>query len=58
MDLIHYHPDVNKSLVELIPGNEYKVTMENKDEILDNMKVLVDKCINEYAVNYFKNIKQ
>ena len=58
MDLIHYHPDVNKNLVELIPGNEYKVTMENKDEILDNMKVLVDKCINEYAVDYFKNIKQ
>ena len=57
MDLIHYHPDVNKSLVELIPGNEYKVTMENKEEVLDNMKVLVNKCIYEYAVDYFNNVR-
>ena len=56
MDLIHYHPDVNKSLVDLIPGNEYKVTLENKQEILENMKILVDKCINEYAKEYFNNI--
>lgn len=58
MDLIHYHPDVNKNLVELIPGNEYKVTLENKDEILDHMKILVDKCINKYAAEYFAEIKK
>lgn len=56
MDLIHYHPDVNKSLVDLIPGSEYKVTLENKEEILNDMKLLVDKCINEYAKEYFENI--
>lgn len=55
MDLIHYHPDVNKSLVDLIPTNEYKVSLENKDTILENMKILVDKCINEYAKEYFNN---
>ena len=53
MDLIHYHPDVNKSLVDLIPTNKYKVTLSNKYLILDNMKILVDKCINEYAKEYF-----
>lgn len=55
MDLIHYHPDVNKSLVDLIPGNEYKVTLENKDIILENMKILADKCINKYAEEYFSS---
>ena len=56
MDLIHYHPDVNKSLVDLIPGNEYKITLDNKDKILENMEILVDKCINKYAKEYFSNI--
>ena len=53
MDLIHYHPDVNKALVDLIPANEYRVTLENKDEILKNMKIMADKCITEYAEEYF-----
>lgn len=53
IDLIHYHPDVNKTLVNLIPTNEYKVNLENKDAVLENMKLLVDKCINEYAKEYF-----
>ena len=56
MDLIHYHPDVNKKLVDLIPENEYKVTLENKDFILKNMKEFKDKCINEYAQDYFSKI--
>ena len=56
MDLIHYHPDVNKSLVDLIPSNNYKVTGNNKDEVLDQMKILADKCINEYAKEYFDEI--
>lgn len=56
MDLIHYHPDINKTLVELISGNEYRVTMENKDNILEDMKIIVDKCINTYAKEYFSNI--
>ena len=53
MDTIHYHPDVNKTLVELIPSCEYKVTLDKKDEILDSMKELVNKCVFEYAPLYF-----
>ena len=53
MDLIHYHPDVNKTLVELIPGSEYKVTLDNKNKLLNDMKELTDKCVNEYAPIYF-----
>ena len=56
MDLIHYRPEVNKSLVELLNGKEYKITLENKDEVLKNMKILVDKCIYEYAEEYFSNL--
>lgn len=56
MDLIHYHPDVNKTLVDLIPSNEYKVSLENKDSVLQNMKLLIDKCINEYAEEYFADV--
>ena len=55
MDLIHYHPDVNKSLVDLIATNEYKVTLENKDKVLENMRIMADKCITEYAEEYLKN---
>ena len=54
MDLIHYHPDVNKTLVDLIGANEYKVTLENKDQVLENMKIMANKCITEYAEEYFK----
>lgn len=57
MDLIHYHPDVNKTLVELIPDGEYKVTLENKDEVLDSMKELTNKCVDVYAPLYFNEIK-
>ena len=53
MDLIHYHPDVNKTLVELIPSCEYKITLDKKDEILDSMEELVNKCVYEYAPLYF-----
>lgn len=56
MDLIHYHPDVNKSLVELIQEDEYRVTLENKNNILKDMKIIVDKCINIYAQEYFSDI--
>ena len=56
MDLIHYHPDVNKTLVELIPTNKYKVTFENKNHILNDMKLLADRCINIYAKDYINSI--
>lgn len=56
MDTIHYHPDVNKNLVELIPGNQYKITLENKNDILDNMKLLADKCIHIYARDYISSL--
>ena len=56
MDTIHYNSDVNKKLVDLISTNEYKVSYENKDIILQDMKVLADKYINVYAKNYILNI--
>lgn len=58
MDLIHYHPDVNKKLVDLIPTNNYKVTIENKDEKIKDMKLLAEKCINIYAKDYLSNLNR
>ena len=55
MDTIHYNSDVNKKLVDLISTNEYKVTFENKDILLKNMRKLVDKYIHVYAKEYIKN---
>lgn len=58
MDLIHYRPDVNKNLVDLILTGKYKVTVDNKDEILKNMKILADKCVYEYAKDYISTLEQ
>lgn len=54
MDLLHFHPDINKNLVELIITDHYLVTMDNKEEKLSEMKQLADKCIYEYAKEYLK----
>lgn len=57
MDLIHYHPDINKELVEKIGNQEYRITKDNLVEKLKNMEKLVDKCINIYAKDYLKNVQ-
>lgn len=56
MDTIHYNSDVNKKLVDLISTNEYKVNIENKENLLEEMKILADKCINIYAQDYISNL--
>lgn len=56
MDTIHYNTDVNRKLVELLSVNEYKVTFENKDDILKSMKILSDKYIHVYAKEYIANL--
>ena len=35
-----------------------KVTFENKDSVLENMKMLADKCINVYAKEYFSTLEK
>lgn len=57
MDTIHYHPDVNKNLVELVPTNKYRMTKDNKAEILEKMRLLADKCIYEYARDYLAEME-
>ena len=56
MDTIHYNSDINKKLVDLLSTEEYKVTFENKDNILDSMKILSDKYIHVYAKEYIDNL--
>ena len=58
MDLIHYHPDINKKLVDSIGNNDFRITKENKNEILSNMYQLADKCINVYAKEYLENLQE
>lgn len=57
MDLLHYHPEVNKRLVDSIGNKDYLVTMENKKEKIESIKQLADKCINKYAKEYLKKIQ-
>lgn len=54
MDLLHFHPDINKRLVELTLSGDYIVTKDNKKEVLENMKKLAEKCINVYAAQYLE----
>ena len=56
MDTIHYNADVNRKLVDLLSTNEYKVSYENKNEILENIKILSDKYIHVYAKEYISNL--
>lgn len=56
MDTIHYNTDVNRKLVELLSVDEYKVTFENKDGILESIKILSDKYIHVYAKEYIANL--
>lgn len=57
MDLLHYHPEINKRLVDSIGNKDYLVTMENKKEKIESIKQLADKCINKYAKEYLKKIQ-
>lgn len=57
MDLLHYHPDINKQLVNSIGDKVYKVTEENKEKKIQNMRQLADKCINIYAKEYLENLQ-
>ena len=58
MDFIHYHPDINKKLVESIGDSKFRVTKENKEELLNNMYKLAEKCINVYAKEYLENLQK
>lgn len=58
MDLVHYHPDINKKLVDLLGNQEYRITKENIKIKIESMRELAGKCINEYAPEYFKNVEQ
>ena len=57
MDLVHYHPDVNKKLVEMIGEEEYKITKNNITKKIENMRKLAEKCISEYAPEYFQSLQ-
>ncbi len=57
MDLLHYHPEINKRLVDSIGNKDYLVTMENKKDKIESIKRLADKCINKYAKEYLKKIQ-
>ena len=58
MDLVHFHPDVNKYILEALQTGEYRLTKENKDELLLQMRELAKKCADHYANEYFKTRKE
>lgn len=56
MDTLHYHPKVNKMLVDYLSTKEHIVNDENKEMILEDMKKLTDKYIHVYAKEYISNL--
>ena len=58
MDLLHFHPDVNTLILNALQTGEYRLTVENKEEILEEMKMLSERCITIYAKKYFDGLKK
>lgn len=53
MDMIHYSPEINQYMLEQMAAGENKVTLENWEEVLSNMRELTDRIINEEIYRYY-----
>lgn len=56
MDLLHFHPDINRYIVDSLVTGEHRLTQENMYDILNNMQILAQKCIDVYAKEYFDSL--
>lgn len=57
MDLLHFHPQINEYIVETTVTGEHRLTVENKDDILEKMCQLASKCIEVYSKEYFNSLQ-
>ncbi len=52
MDSIHFSPDINKLMLDQMIAGDYQMTMENYEEMLDDMKAFSDKIVDELIKPY------
>jgi len=43
-DITHYHPDVNRYLIEAMSEGQYQVTEDTYMQVLENMRGMVENC--------------
>ena len=52
LDTIHFSPDINKLMLDQMVAGEYRMTKENYEEMLDDMKAFSDEIVNELVIPY------
>lgn len=54
MDMIHYRPEINQKILELLVAGEGEVTRENKAQIVDKMIEFTDRISREEIYRYYE----
>ena len=55
MDNVHFSSEINHYMEQAMLNGEYKVTTENLDVVIDDMKEFCEKIVNEYVKYYEEN---
>ena len=52
MDSIHFSPEINKRMLDKMAADEDRLTIDNYEDKLDEMKEFSDKIVNELVIPY------
>ena len=52
LDTIHFSPEINKLMLDQMAAGEYRMTVDNYEEMLDGMRAFSDEIVNELVVPY------
>lgn len=53
MDQIHYSPDISQRMLDSLVSGDYKVTPDNVDEVIKNMRDTFSYMVEEAIYNYY-----
>ena len=53
MDQIHYSPDISQRMLDSLVSGDYKVTTDNVDEVIKNMRDTFSYMVEEAIYNYY-----
>jgi len=53
MDLIHYTPAINQYMLEEMAEGRHLVTENNWEEVLEDMRMLVENIRTDYIYHYY-----
>lgn len=54
MDMVHYSPEINQYMLDCVVNGANQVTMQNLDEVLDDMHSTFDYIISEGIYEYYE----